>query len=244
MRCNRFLIGVVVLSLVQISFAKGNRLSDYEPGFYIGIQGGRAWTNEGSGPEDLANKVYDLTQQPKSRDINKRKFGGKVFVGYSFIPYFSLDGGFTLYPSNEFKAEGDNGGGAKNIYNFKTNFFTIDLMAKCILPLEILSSKLNGWNLYAKLGTALTSVRYRYGINSPRDNFDEKYSEFSVRPCYALGLGYNFTDNFSADLSWSGVYSWNEMGSDMGRRYLDSKDSKPIPSAYMAAIGICYKINI
>jgi len=250
MQHNKFLIGVLALAASQMSLAKGNGLADYEPGFYIGLQGGRAWTNEGSGPEDFANKIYDLTREPKSRDINNRKFGGKVFVGYSFSPYFSVDGGFTLYPSNEFKAEGivDAVMGTKGSYNFKTNFYTIDLMAKGILPLEKLSPTLSGWNVYAKLGAALTRVKYKCGEHNlrRRGSWDGEHAKVSIRPCYALGLGYNFTDNFGVDLSWSGVYSWNRIKMNYdnatGEYRISAKDE--VPSANMVAIGLSYKINI
>ena len=53
---------------------------------------------------------------------------------------------------------------------------------------------------------------------------------FAVKFGYALGLGYNFTDHFGIDLSWSGIY---------GDKITDSNSK--IPSTYLIALGLSYK---
>lgn len=237
---SNFLIGIVIFAIGQTVFA-GNSLADYKPGFYIGGQAGFARTNEGSGPEDMMNILYNIPNEPRFKNMSKGRFGGRLFVGYSFLPYFSLDSDFTLYPSNVFKATGEDDENVKYTYSFKTNFYTIDLMVKGVLPLERVSSVFTGWNMYAKLGAAITRVKYNRFVESEANVQSDAITNTSIRPCYALGLGYNFTDNFGVDLSWSGVYSRNKIELIKIDEDYNMFPKGKIPSANLIALGITYK---
>lgn len=226
---NKFIFGIFLLFMVQMVSAKGNSISDYQPGFYIGAQGGLAWTDEGNAVKDYVSCVSS-DQSPSSK---KNKYGGKLFAGYSFTPNFSLEGGFTYYPSNEYE-----GKGVSN-YRAKVNFSTIDLMLKGILPLEKLSTNLTGWNLYVKGGSVFTMLKRDDGVS------DKILA--SAKLGYGLGIGYNFTDKFGVDLSWSGVYSDSKLTftESAGNCHLSSSrqgnDNITAASANLLALGFTYK---
>ncbi|CAL7962317.1 putative OMP_b-brl domain-containing protein [Gammaproteobacteria bacterium] len=239
MLCNKLLVGSVILVAGQAVFAGSNSLADYQPGFYVGAQGGYARTNEGRVPEDVINRGYDLLgNQPKSKDINKGKLGGRLFVGYSFLPYFGLETGCAYYPSNEYKFSGRNTiTGASGGLNFNVRFYTVDFMAKGVLPLEVLSSSFVGWNLYGKLGAAVALVHYKLETQGDTNSNENRTNQInaSIVPSYALGIGYDFTDHFGIDVSWAGVYRSGKFDN------IKSRNFSATPSANLVSLGISYK---
>ncbi|MBU0745033.1 MAG: porin family protein [Gammaproteobacteria bacterium] len=221
---NRVLLGALVLVMVQPVFAGNNRLSDYHPGFYVGAQAGYARTSEGGGPEDYINQFSG----PK--EIKKGKFGGKLLVGYSFLPYLGLEAGYTYYPDNHYKS-------SEPMHDIVARFRTLDLMVKGILALEHFSPELVGWGMFGKLGAAVTGLD-----NNTADDSDHKHLKaILVRPAYALGVGYNFTDNFAIDLSFSGVYGGNKFTAQDVSNHLNGSRINKCYSANILAIGVSYK---
>ncbi|MBU0744732.1 MAG: porin family protein [Gammaproteobacteria bacterium] len=216
---NKILIGVVILMAGQSVFAAKNSLADYKSGFYLGAQAGYASTGYGSGPEDYMSQEHGGT-----KNISKSDFGGRLFVGYSFIPYFSLESGWTYYPRNKYLGY--------DYCTLTTGFNTIDLMAKAILPLERLSPQFVGWNVYGKLGAAITVMKD--GATNKKDD-----KKVIVLPAYGLGVGYNFTDHIGVDLSWFGVYSSKNV-----KVRLDGDTSNTMyikPHGNIVALGLTYK---
>jgi opacity protein-like surface antigen len=213
---NKFLVGIIAIIVVQPVFSKSDVLSDFKSGFYTGAQGGYARTNEGSGPENFVNQFSG----PK--EISKGKLGGRAFIGYSFLPSFSLETGYTYYPNNYYKSIN---------LDYKTKLRTIDFMIKGILPLKWLSLHFVNWSVFGKLGTAMTTSK----SNSSSENNDKTVVKF--RPSYALGVGYNFTDHFNIDVSWLGIYSSDKVNAgDIRHSCIDK-----IPSGNLIALGISYK---
>ncbi len=121
---NKLFIGLAVLMASQVVFSASNTLADYDSGFYIGLQGGYARINEGSMPENLVNEYYDLlSTQSKSKNINKGKLAARLFIGYSFLPYFSLETGCAYYPGNKYELWGKSDTtGKSGGFNFNTKF--------------------------------------------------------------------------------------------------------------------------
>lgn len=240
---NKLLTGIAVLAIFQPAFP-GSSLADYKPGFYTGIQAGYGKLDEGKGPEDFADQMLDTLGTPKSKEKNEINFGGKLFVGYSFNPYFSVDAGFALYPSVKHKAQAKSPTTGQNIYEFDIDFYAIDLMAKAILPLENIYSSLAGWSIYGKLGPAFAIASYKVKAISDTSDYDSKKTVYSIRPSYAIGISYDFTSKFSMDLSWGGIYSRDKIsllnvGSGVDRVDYENQ----IPSANLIMLGITYKFN-
>lgn len=220
---NKFLIGIFLLAVATVVFSQSNTLGNYEPGFYLGVQGGYARIYEGGGVEDYMRQISRV------KEINKGKWGGRLFIGYSFAPIIGLETGYTYYPQNFYKI---------NSCDIKIGFITtMDLVVKGILPLEYFSAKLAGWNLFGKLGAAI-------GANNDKDSVANK-SFIGVRPAYGLGIGYNFTNHFGVDMSWFGIYSHDRLSAkDVHNVFLSNPSSKihfGIPRANLVAIGVYYK---
>ncbi|MBU0744504.1 MAG: outer membrane beta-barrel protein [Gammaproteobacteria bacterium] len=246
---NNFLASTFALIISPVIFAQGNSVVDFRPGVYIGAQGGLAWTNEGDGPSDFVDHIYDITHTPHSKNTDKGSWGGRLLIGYAFNPYFALDGGFTLYPNNKYTANGLNQA-EEHTYKFKTSFYGIDLMAKGILPLEILSPNFCGWSIYAKLGIVAARSSFETEMDGVAFNPTSEHSTINntaLRPGYSLGIGYNFTDDFGVDLSWSGVYGINKIGMTCdtngvcGTTITAGGNKQTTPYASLLALGISYK---
>lgn len=213
---SKVLIGAIVLAASGSAFAGANTLKDYQPGLYLGGQMGYARTIEGSGPEDLVN----LSTGAKT--IDKRKLGARLYMGYSIAPYLSIEIGHSLYPTNDYAV---NGNSVIRIPHKAT-----DLMAKGILQMENFSPSLAGWTTFAKAGACMTvSSGEIAGVSSS--------TNYIFRPAYALGFGYNFTDHFGLDLTWSGMYSKDKLST---KETLESFGKK-VPSANLVALGFTYK---
>ena len=224
---SKVLISAIVLAASGSAFAgsnpfldTGNSLKDYQPGFYLGGQMGYARTIEGSGTEDLINQLGG----PKN--INKRNLGARLYAGYSIVPYLSVELGHSLYPTNDYTSK------AAGTYHHPHK--AMDLMVKGILNMENLSPSLTGWSLFAKVGPSMTISSYKLdGIKSS--------TKYNFRPAYALGFGYNFTDHFGLDLTWSGMYSKDKMNvKDVINATPDSL-ANSVPSANLVALGFTYK---
>lgn len=214
---SKLLVGIMALVIAQLTFAKNNSLADYNRGVYVGGQVGYAETDFGSGPEDYMRRFPGAT-------TSRGNIGGRMFVGYSLLPYLSLETGLTIYPhvrySNNFQS-----------YEY-SSFGAQDLMVKGIFPLERLSTSLTGWNVYGKLGMAVVCIK-----DSNNDDRDYK-----VNPAYGLGIGYNFTDHFGVDLSWSGMYSNDKpSATDIKDVVLYKTSLNKAPSANIVALGFSYK---
>jgi len=197
-------------------------LDEYDPGLYIGGQLGLAGTNEG---DDVENYFKTLS----NHKIRRGGLGGKLFLGYSFNRYFSLEGGGTIYPDNKY--EGWFSGMFRNISeDFKSKLYTLDLMAKGTLPFGY-----SGWNGYLKLGLALVKSKFSYslGDRQRRVTFLHKDNSFTPKVGYAVGIGYQFNEHFGLDVSISGVYSSDKVKLE--------DEGKKVPGAVMWGLGFTYK---
>ena len=224
---SKILISAMILATSGSAFAgsnpfldTGNSLKDYQPGFYVGGQMGYARTIEGSGVEDLVNQLGG------ARNINKRNLGGRMYAGYSIVPYLSVELGHSIYPTNDYTS--------KAVGNYHRPHKATDLMVKGVLNMEQFAPSLAGWSLFAKVGPAMT-------ISSFKLDDVKSSTKYNIRPAYALGFGYNFTDHFGLDLTWSGMYSKDKLTiKDIANATPDSL-ANSVPSANLVALGFTYK---
>ncbi|MGF1786888.1 OmpA family protein [Photobacterium swingsii] len=106
--------------------------------------------------------------------LDKDDFGGGVFVGYNFVPWFALEGGYTHL--GKLKSKVDGGG------SFETQ--GIDLVGKFTWQ------AMDSFDLFAKAGG--------YGYKVKAGN--EKENGFA--PTAGVGAEYFFTDNLSTRLEY------------------------------------------
>ncbi|OAN11643.1 hypothetical protein A3K86_22265 [Photobacterium jeanii] len=110
----------------------------------------------------------------KNADLDKDDFGGGVFIGYNFVPWFALEGGYTHLGKLKDKANSDN--------YLETQ--GIDLVGKFTWGAT------ESFDLFGKLGG------YGYRVKSG----GEKENGFA--PTAGVGAEYFFTDNLSSRLEY------------------------------------------
>ena len=129
----------------------------------------------------------------------------------------------------------------------------IAFVGKVALPLEHLSPRLTGWNIFGKLapiaaltqGKALISykkmlVDYLTGSFTPAEESTYEKREVKVSLLYALGISYNFTDHFGVDLTYSGLCSRNK--SKLTINSSGTYQLEPgVPSERLMAVGVTYR---
>lgn len=69
----------------QQDASKSNALANYQSGFYVGIQGGIGWIDDGDGPDRFMDKVVERGREYNAKkSSSESKYGGSVLLGYSF----------------------------------------------------------------------------------------------------------------------------------------------------------------
>lgn len=165
------LVGAIALLSLQLAAARGNALSDYEPGFYLGLQLGGHST---SASED---------------NWSETESGGvaRLLAGYSFTPYVSVESGYAYYHLGTYK---DFFGTTVDV-----GLNSWDLMIKGIYPFG------NGMSIYGKVGPSLNwaSAEVKGYGGSARIESTSKVGisagagvAYNFTDQFALDLGYNF----------------------------------------------------
>jgi hypothetical protein len=124
--------------------------------------------------------------------INNTGIGLNVNVGYKFMPFFGLEGGYSTYGT----ANAEN----NNIKVAKATSQTYDLAAKVMLPIQN-----SGFEFLAKLGIGRTRTHVT--------NLDNSYAvangitvnagtDLATSVIYALGGEYSFTPNMLVNAQW------------------------------------------
>ena len=168
----------------------------WSPGVYVGVQAGYGMTNW----DDVGYGLVD-------RD-DSDAFAGRVYLGYDFHKNFAIEVGYGYFFNNPSITV--NGG--TYIYNGNTytipggeydvfgNTYAIDLMG------VIKANIVDDFGLYAKVGVDYLHTEDGSGYFSGDD-----VHNFNV--AYGAGAYYDFTKNFSMDVSWlryNGSQDWND----------------------------------
>lgn len=164
---------------------------------YIGAQLGRTQMNyDGS--------AYTLP----SNSVDDKTFGGRFYVGYSFTELLAAELGYGYYGQAEFKHNPD--GNKQDVTQQG-----IDLVGKISLPLDY------GFGFYVKAGGIWL---HRDALESRGGFFADKDSSGRIAPVGGLGVTYNFTPKWAAELFWTG-----------------STSNGDLPKMYFYGIGLSYK---
>lgn len=248
----QLLLGSLVLGLSMSALAEGTlpaAAPQFNPGLYVGAQGGWGIVNEGDGVKGIFNTSYDAVSNAvgngkATKKITRGGIAGRAYVGYAFMPYFSLETGYTYLPNNKYELQiaALQPNGIDSNASLKETNYAIDLFAKGTLPLNMASSALDGWNLFAKLGAA-----YEHTNAKLVSNIDDKIlpnlnsSEGKIRPAYAAGIGYTFSNNVGLDLTYTGIYGSKAQAvkTDLGTFNVRNN-----PFTHLVSLGVSYKFDM
>jgi opacity protein-like surface antigen len=180
-------IGVVALGLGPIAFASNHiapTIDTWAPGVYIGLQTGYGMTHWDDG-ENFADYLLGF-----SNIIDVNASTGRIYLGYDFHKNIAIEIGNSYFfnkPSADW---------VKNDKHFRFcgNTWAIDLIG--VVKINIIDN----FGLLTKIG-----VNYLQ-TNSGDYDFDEVHN-FNL--AYGAGVFYNFTKNFTIDISWL-RYNGNE----------------------------------
>lgn len=220
-----------LVALLAVSASAFAATATYNPGPYVGAQVGIGAADDGNffqkNVEALSNDI------PGSAETHEGGGAGRIFVGYNFVKYFSIEAGYMLLGNNTYEYKNS----TYNLHlNYKISTYAIDLVGKFMLPLGD-----SNWNLYAKLGGAYVNGKITADARMPDPigiGTDTR-SYNAICPAYGLGVAYNFNENVSMDLSWFGTYSNSHFNT--GDKNIDSK--KPVPTTNAIMFGVAYKFT-
>ncbi|MGB6975972.1 MAG: outer membrane beta-barrel protein [Gammaproteobacteria bacterium] len=224
------LVGLGAGLAVSSVFANGF-IQDAGP--YVGVQGGytRAYYD--------SEKNYVESFQNYS--VNEGGFGGRLYAGWSFNPYLSVEGGYTQFAKNKYSFNSTDGilygNGDETI---KTNAW--DVVGKVSLPLSVFNPSLTGLSLYAKGGAAYVTANDSGSVsvitNFPDADLNNSNSSFdatahSWAPVYGVGAAYTFSNNFGLDASFTRIQGSAHFSGDSFS-----------PNANLFAVGASYKFDL
>lgn len=183
------------------------------PGPYLGLSYGWGSDSGGITSSDMYTMIIDgfntrnVTVDSFSSHATSEGGAGRIFAGFKFDPYWSLEFGWSHFPSLPVHAEAsgiDQSVGRpyevdSSLGSIKIDAF--DLLVKLSWPMS--------WyfNVYLKGGGAYIEARSSEQVNLVRDggvyatpntsNVQQRYY-----PAFGLGMSYDITGHFVADLSY------------------------------------------
>lgn len=218
---------VVIVSIVSFGFASSVFASGEIPiatpatintnYVYVALQGGFDWQHfSESDYSNYWNSFYNTNVS------NKGGFGSRASVGYGFNQIFSVEAGYTyLFNKPSFNISGN----GYELGSYHTQTQIIDAFLKLKGPIA------KDFDLYAKVGADYMFNNTPGGFRvSGHDWFDDDASK--IGPAFGLGAAYNFTPNWSADVSWTRYI--NGFGDNHNNQ----------PNIDFVALGLAYKFNL
>jgi len=184
-------------------------------GFYTGIQAGIMLNGL-----DASNNYVSTFQVLKE---NNNQLAGRLFVGYDFNKYFAVEAGYLMTTNLMVR---DIGYQSKEIANFKIKEQVADLVGKGSFYMG------DKFYIYGKAGLAYINVKDKANSLSYEVS---KQDNKSFNIVYGVGLGYDISENISADISWTRYNGQKNSASDL-------IDGNFKPQFDFCALSITYKI--
>lgn len=200
------------LSLAAVLLSSMNAVYATGQGGYFGLMVGQSNLNGQNQTEAVPGGT--LTLKPNGSGI-----GTRLFAGYNLNQYAAFEGGFTYYSSMNYKLTEQTATQTTDVSNtLKTRAASFELLGKGMIPFAD-----TGFGAFAKLGGAYFVTKTTGKV----ENFSIKSQSSSVfRPVVAIGVSYDMTQNWVADLSYTSI------------RYSNSQIKNPS----FIALGISYHL--
>lgn len=204
--------GMVALSLAGlISLANAAT-----PGLYVG--GGLGYTNLNT--SQLTNAIKSqVSVVGGSVSTSNDHLGGRLFVGYTFNPYFGIEAGLAHYSTVTYKIAILNQVAKPSI---RTN--AIDLVGKAFLPISN-----SGFNVYALGGVAyIKQTTTSDAVLQTRSNTNSAF-----RPKVGLGASYDINPTVTASFEVSRIIGKGNLATNRNA----------IADANMATLNLAYNFG-
>jgi hypothetical protein len=159
-----------------------------EPGFYVGLMGGAA-RNNGSN-----QTVQVQTTQTTTASPNSNQFGSRLYMGYKMNPFAAVEAGLTYFSTINYDTKG-----VTTCSNAAVRVRDFDFVGKG-------SYTFHGFELFGKAGAAIVYQTSSGTLNPvPSQPCGQTNYITSIRPTFGLGVGYDLSQTWVTDLSWTRV---------------------------------------
>jgi opacity protein-like surface antigen len=200
---------IAVFSLPIIMAAMTNAAYATAAGGYIGFTVGESNThnktqNVQTGVSQVAPTTSSdptTTTPPAAVPVDPENTGmaGGFIIGYAFNPYAAFEFGYTHYASSTYNKPA----GSQLQHDSTINLNTIDIAMKGSVPFKIVS-------IFGKLGLIEASASSSGSLQGVSVEPSGKVvtsgrqpSNNVLRPMYAVGVSYDITQNWVADLTYT-----------------------------------------
>jgi opacity protein-like surface antigen len=141
----------------------------------------------GIGGMDTPKLTDDQTSGNYSEKL-RSGVAGRVYGGYLFGDSlkYGAEIGASLYPANKYSVES---------LNLKYSGYNIDALA-------VLKYNFSKFNVFGKAGAVYVPQKFTANLGS----YDYSQTNHKILPEVAAGVGYDFTSNLSANLTYSHIF--------------------------------------
>lgn len=149
---------------------------------------------------DLADALYDRVSGSAFTVLPLSDVYVRPYIGYRFSDYLAVESGYNNIVHESFAGDGNLGPDHYRLY-------AIDLEGKLIYPFKV------GFSIFGKLGLAyahqsvFNQTYWNYGTPSADTDANR------ILPLVGVGVSYNFTLHFAADLSATYLQGIQPIGS-------------------------------
>jgi len=205
-RVNKYAVASLI-SLALAGGAQGATAQDYSSAksggpaspWYIGAGVGQA---DASIPEQTINSINSTLSAANGAsfsviDKDKRSGAAKVFVGYSFNPYFAVEGGYASLGKSSVNMDFRSGLNSVGRFHLDYKMSAAFIDAVGLLPVN------EKWSFIGRLGVSYNSVHADFNgapvtfIVSSNDKTENK-----VREKFGAGIDYNYNPTFTVRAEW------------------------------------------
>jgi opacity protein-like surface antigen len=184
------------------------------PGFYLGA---------GIGMSKLNNQERSIVINPNgtTATVNPSNtgVGGRIYLGYQANNYFGMEMGGSYYTPSKYKVTGLAGNALCSDPTIKQS--TYEFLATGTLPFFT-----SGLSVFGKAGLAVAMQSQSGSLESSSGTCGgTDRAKTSAEPAFIVGLGYDITQNWMADISFMHVQQVASGG---------------VKSADLATIGLSY----
>lgn len=195
---------MVSLALAGIAQTAAAQDSAAKPGvpatsWYVGAGFGQTWAIIPDQTVDTIDSVLSAANGATFSVLDKDKHSSEVkfFAGYTFNPYFSVEGGFASLGDSKVSMDFRNGLNSVGTFNMQYKMSAIFIDAVGSLPVS------DNWSFIGRIGVAYNKVDTKFNgspttfVISSNDS-----SETKIREKFGAGIDYKLNPEFTARLEW------------------------------------------
>lgn len=170
------------------------------PGLYLGVMAGPS-TNNAS---DQQLQVEGAPTSPPTTVLatpKSQQFGSRIMMGYMVNEYAGVEGGLTYFSTIRYDS-----GDVNTCSGANSSVRDFELLAKGVMPFRQV-------NAFGKAGVAL-AYQNNAGAFNPTSTSTCGESTYTTKfvPAFSLGVGYDLSQNWVADISANNIMYGGKVG--------------------------------